>query len=401
VLRFVPPAGSPVAIEDVFEAAWIASGTAAAPVPGCLEEIAAYLGVKHIEAVGSGRAGLVLIVRALQRLKPGRDIVAVPAYTCFSVVASLVRAGVKVLPVEVDPSTLDFNFADLNAVSPDRLLAVVTSNLFGLVNDVPEARRIAAAKGAFLVDDAAQAFGATRNGVHAGTMGDVGFYSLGRGKALCTGEGGLLVTDSADIAAALAEETSALRKASLGENASVFVKMVATSLLLAPRLFWIPNLLPFLKLGVTEFDPHFEMRRASRVSLALLSQLSRGLPALNRGRAVKAQALAELFTGKKSFSLPVVSADTQPVYTRFPVLACDHATRDRAVRELRHAGIGATAFYPSAVCDIPELAPHMAIEGFHKLGAEQIAARLLTLPTHSYIKDSDLQRIGAILRAYE
>jgi perosamine synthetase len=401
MLRFVPPAGSPVAVEDVFGAARLASGDDTAVVKDCLAEIASNLGVKHIEAVCSGRAGLVLIVRALQRLRPGRDVVAVPAYTCFSVVASLVRAGVKVLPVEVNPTTLDFDLSDLSALPQERLLAIITSNLFGLVNDVPQARRVAREKGAFLIDDAAQAFGATSNGSHAGTLGDVGFYSLGRGKALTTGEGGLVVTDCDDIAAALQEEASGLRKASLAESASVFAKMLATSVLMAPRLFWIPNSLSFLKLGVTEFDPNFEIRRVSGLSLALLSKLSRGLPELNRRRALNAQAIARLFEETRRFSIPTALPGTQPLYTRFPVLADDQVTRDRALRALRQVGIGATAFYPSAICDIPEMAPHMAAQSFHKAGAEQIAQRMLTLPTHAYLKESDLQRIGSVLRAYE
>ena len=154
---------------------------------------------------------------------------AIPAYTCFSVAAAVVRTGLKIYPVEIDPHTLDFDFSQLDAVPGEKLLCIIPSNLFGLLNDLPRIRQAAQAKDAFVLDDAAQALGATRNGQFAGTEGDVGLYSLGRGKAVTTIEGGLIVTNSEEIARLVEKEAKDLDSQSrirwsrvIIENAALF-----------------------------------------------------------------------------------------------------------------------------------------------------------------------------------
>src|SRR5262249_48475493 len=154
-------------------------------------------------------AALYLALRSLSRLRPERDIVAIPAYTCFSVPASIVRAGLKIFPVDVDPKTLDFNGASLAAVPRNRLLCLVPCNLFGFPNDWSAVREVADRTGAFVVDDAAQGLGSTRDSQRAGRRGDIGIYSLGRGKSMGSVGGGLLVTDSDEIAATAQKEMDA------------------------------------------------------------------------------------------------------------------------------------------------------------------------------------------------
>ena len=74
------------------------------------------------------------------------------------------------------------------------------THLFGIPSDVDRTRRICEEKGIFLVEDAAQAMGVEHGGRKLGTLGDVGFFSLGRGKNISCGSGGIILTSSADIA---------------------------------------------------------------------------------------------------------------------------------------------------------------------------------------------------------
>src|SRR5262249_49939810 len=148
----------------------------------------------------------------------------------------------------------------------------------------PRICQAAKARGAFVVDDAAQALGAVRNGQFAGTFGDVGLYSLGRGKAVAAMEGGLVVTDSEEIACVIQEEAKNLHASSLTHGAWLLQQMLVYSFFLSPRLYWIANSLPFLRLGVTEFNPKFPTEELHSLCRALLPRLLDGLQEINEIR---------------------------------------------------------------------------------------------------------------------
>ena len=362
-----------------------------------LQTVSARLKVKHIFGTSSGRTALWLALKSLHRLHPGRDVVAVPAYTCFSVPAAIIRAGLKIYPVEINPKTLDFDPEQLAVVPEDKLLCIIPCNLFGFPNNISTVRDVARAKGAYVIDDAAQALGSTRDGELAGTLGDVGIYSLGRGKSIGSVAGGLLVTDSDEIAATIQSEHRDLVASGAVEGGRLLLKMVSYSLLLHPRLFWIPNSLPFLKLGTTEFEPSFPVRGMHPLSLALLQRMLSDLDGVNQIRRRNAKTITEALRGCHNFEFPSPGVMSQPTFVRLPILARDQAMRDRAVAQLRNAGIGATAFYPSAICDVPEIEAHMSAPHCHRVGAEQLSRRLLTLPVHPFVKAQDLDRMTEIL----
>jgi len=396
MLRFVPPAGSPLTIREIVRAA-----RAAASFHGGADEVvtsfARSIHMRHVFGAVSGRAALWLILRSLRSLRPGRCVVAVPAYTCYSVAAAIVRAGLKLYPVDVDPATLDFDFSQLESLPGENLLCIVTSNLFGLVNDVPRIGEIAGAKGAFVVDDAAQSVGASRNGRPSGTFGDVGFYSLGRGKALAAVAGGLIVTNSDEIASALRDEAERLPKSSFVDATRLLFQLLAYSIFLRPRLYWIPNSLSFLKLGITEFAPDFQVGGLPLLSCALLPQLLNKLPRMNHMRRDNAAAITASLEGNPRFFTPRPPPDCEPTYVRLPIVARDVETRDRAVFSLCAVGIGATRFYPSAICDIPGTESHMAVRNHHCPQAESLARRLLTVPTHPLVTERDLSQMAKVL----
>ncbi len=396
MLRFVPPAGAPLKMTQILRALVIAFSSNG-DTEECLTSLAARLHVRSIFGTSSGRVALWLILRSLRRLRPDRCVVALPAYTCFSVPASIVRSGLKLHPLEIDPETLDLDFSQLDSLPREKLLCVLTSNLFGLVNDVSRVRGIARAKGAFLVDDAAQAFGASRNGSFAGTLGDVGFYSLARGKALPSVEGGIIVTNSEEIAGAICAEVADLPASSFAHTAGLLLQMVTYAAFLKPRLYWIPNSLPFLKLGITEFAPNFPTARLANLSGALLAQLMDRLMEINQVRWKNATAMAHGLLGNPHFTVPRPAPDCRPSYIRFPLIAKDEATRNRAMNRLWAKGIGASPFYPSAICDIRGIGSYMAPRDFHRPKAEALSQRLLTLPTHAYVRPQDLDRIVGIL----
>jgi dTDP-4-amino-4,6-dideoxygalactose transaminase len=265
------------------------------------------------------------------------------------------------------------------------------------MNDTGKIQQIARAKGAFLVDDAAQALGANREGCPAGTRGDVGLYSFGRGKVLANLEGGLVVTRSNLIAEAVQREIGSLPLPSLGHNFGLLIKLVAYAAFLHPHLYWIPSSLPVLKLGVTEFDPDYPATRVSGLSLAVSHRLLPEAGGVAETRRRLAGETARLLQGHPKFTMLKVPPDCQPSFIRFPVLARDEATRGQAIARLRKAGISATVFYPSAICDIGGIDRYIPSREFHKPAAESLSRRLLTLPTSAYLTGKDLERMGSAL----
>ena len=397
MLRLVPPAGAPVGTGQIVRAL----GTALAGGTGeeSMARLAAHLRVRHVWGVSSGRAALWVVFRSLQRLRPERNVVALPAYTCFSVAASIVRAGLKLYPLEMDPETLDFDRSQLEALPADKLLCILTSNLFGFVNDVARVQEIARRAGAFVVDNAAQALGASRDGRFAGTNGDVGVYSLGRGKALSAMEGGLIVANTEAIARALEQEARKVLPPAPAHGAYLLFQLAAYSAFLRPSLYWIPDALPFLKLGTTEFDPQFTVRALHPLSRELLLILLERLEAMNEIRRANATRLIEALAGSRALYVPQPSPDTRPTFVRLPVIARDEATRTRAVDRLRREGIGASAFYPRAICDIENIGSHMPGPAIHCEKAERLARTLFTVPVHPLVNHRDTEKMIGVLTA--
>ncbi len=396
MFRFVPPAGTPIKAGQVL-AAFRDVMSSNGHEKQSLAPLASYLGVRYAFGASSGRAALCTILRGLRRIRPQADVVALPAYTCFSVAAAVVRAGLKIHLLDVNPETLDFDVSGANGLPAESLLCIVTANLFGYVNDVRSLRDLARARSAFLVDDAAQALGAVRDGQPAGARGDVGLFSLGRGKALSAMEGGLIVTSSEDIAHAVEQELAHFPPPSSLHGAWLAVQLLAYSALLRPGLYRIPRSMPFLKLGVTEFDPGFAVAGLHPLSRSLFLSLLNQLQSMNEVRRENAEWIISALQGHLKLSVPRLGADTQPTMVRLPVIASDEDTRALVLKRLRQAGIDASAFYPSSICDIDGIGAHMAVPRFHRTKAEHLSRTLFTLPVHPLVERQDLERTVDVL----
>jgi perosamine synthetase len=207
------------------------------------------------------------------------------------------------------------------------------------------------------------------------------------------------VTNSDEIAAAVQSEEQNFAVPTSTHWWRLLLEMVSYSLLLNPQLFWIPNSLPFLRLGTTEFDPSFRIDPMNSLLLGLLNSLLEGLDDTNEIRRTNAKAITDALSSNAGLAFPRPDGNSRATFVRLPVLAHDHALRDRAVDRLRKAGIGASAFYPSAICDIPTIEKHMSVPNFHRTHAEDLSQRLFTLPVHPFVKTHDIERMAEILTA--
>ncbi len=250
--RTVPPAAAPLSWRDLWHG--VAGACSPARSVRALErEIREHFGVRHVFLVSSGTAALTLALEALKSLSRRREVV-IPAYTCFSVPAAVVRAGLRPVPCDIDPATFDFDHALLEEKLNADTLCVIAHHLFGIPSDMERMGALCAPRGAFVVEDAAQAMGAQDKGRALGTMGDLGVFSLGRGKNITCGSGGIVVTSRDEIARAVSARCRRLEAPRPAEGLKDLVQLMLMAVFIRPRLYWIPAAVPFLRLGQTERD---------------------------------------------------------------------------------------------------------------------------------------------------
>jgi len=399
MMRLVPPAGTPVSLGLLGRI--IAQGVFS---PDSEDELSAALRQKfvagHIYLVNSGRTALTIILKAMARLAgEKRDEVIIPAYTCFSVPAAVARSGLKIRPVDIDSRTLDYDYEKLAGQDFSRVLAVLAVSLFGLPNDWDNLHRMTGENGIGIIDDAAQSMGATFKGRFRGTLGEAGFFSLGRGKNLSAYSGGIIMTDRRDLAEIISEEVGCLDYPSLAESLTAAGKLGLSVLFAHPRLYWIPASLPFLGIGETIYDPKFPMARMRPVSGAALSVLLPRLEEIIEGRRKVAGRLAAGITEAGVYTVPGYTGSDYPVGPRLPVIAPGRQKRDEAVRLLRRIGISASPMYPSPITAIDGMTGHLVISGDDYKGAQVVAGRLLTVPTHSFMTAGDIDKVVTCLSA--
>lgn len=386
IARTLAPTAAPVGIADVVWSA-VDSFRATRSFDRVEREIAQYLGASNVFLVSNGKAALTIVLRALHAIRSARRVV-IPAYTCFSVPAAVRRAGLEPVLVDVNPSTFDFDEASLRRAleSPD-ILCVVPTHLFGIPSDVPRLRAMAGPD-VFIVEDAAQAFGvAGSDGAPLGTAGDVAVFSLGRGKNVTAGGGGFIATSSSVIADRCREQYAHLPGAGVARAIRVWIELAVMSLFIHPRLYWLPAGLPFLGLGETVYEPDFEMTRLAATAAGALRRWRSRLEHANRVRAACAASWAK--------ELGLSSSRSRAAQLRFPLVMPTAEYRQAFVEDAGNAGLGISTMYPSAIHQIPELTSRFA--GQRYPGAESLAARLVTVPTHHFVRPEDRSAIRRIL----
>src|SRR5918998_4225162 len=158
-------------------------------------EFAAYLGAEHCVAVANGTDALTIALRALG-VGPGDEVV-MPSFTFYATAEAAIVAGATPVFCDIEPDTFCVTAETVKAVLTPRTKAIVPVHLFGNLAPVPELREL----GPPVVEDAAQAAGASLDGVKAGALGDAATFSFFPAKNLpCLGDGGAIVTGDDGVA---------------------------------------------------------------------------------------------------------------------------------------------------------------------------------------------------------
>ncbi|AXH96404.1 DegT/DnrJ/EryC1/StrS family aminotransferase [Ornithinimicrobium avium] len=311
-----------------------------------------YAGVRHCVGVANGTDALELALRAVD-VEAGDEVV-LPANTFIATAEAVSRIGAVPVPVDVDPEHLLIDPAAAEAAVTDRTSAIVPVHLYGQTAPVAELVRLADRVGVAVVEDAAQAQGASRAGRRAGTWGTASGTSFYPGKNLgAAGDAGAVLTDDAEVAR---------RVRTIADHGS-------------PRKYVHE---------VVGFNSRLDALQA----LVLSAKLAR-LEEWNERRRAAADRYDRLLAGVEEVRPPRRHPDNTDVWHLYVVQVED---RDRVLAALQAAGVGAAVHYPTPV----HLSPAYEHLG-HRAGAfpvaEAAAARILSLPIYPHITADQQQHV--------
>lgn len=340
-----------------------------------------------------GRGAMVFLLRAIFNIsKPtNRRFVVIPSFTCYSVVSSIIKAGLDVLVCDIDESTLSYDLRQLRQIDFNTVLAIVTSNLFGLPNDLHNLETIAKENNVYLIDDAAQSLGAEFEGRVVGSFGDAGIISFDKGKNVTSINGGFVLSRNGLLDDYLRETYKEEKYPGFFKKVSNYSKAVAYYVFLRPSLYGIPLSLPFLGLGKTVYDEGYKVERFDdRLASIALPQMIQ-LKDTTQARVQKAAIykrdieLSNTIIGVKE--LP----KSRPAYLRFPIRITDPETRQRFLSKARVLGISTS--YPASVASLKGLGARLKLHNGQYPSGQRIASQLVTLPTHHLITKPDIVKI--------
>lgn len=389
--RTLPPAAAPIPFMDVLRV-----------LPACFqndacgfqfeEEIKQEFGQPYCLLVSSGKAALVLILKALRNLYPGRDEVLIPAFTCYSVPAAIKKAGLKIKLCDTGTGSLDLDKKQLRKIvetdkKENKILCVLVTHFFGCPADFAGIKEIVGDK-IPIVEDAAQAMGEEIGNKKIGTLGDAGFFSLGRGKALSTIEGGVIVTSREDLDDELTRLSKKMGIYSVSGKMKLAVKAIFTTFMQRPFLFWLPKALPFLRLGETIYEEDFPIYRMSFFQKSLARNWQERLKGHQKVRRKHIKFWQEYLPQNLS---QICSRQKRTSLIRFPVVAQTAEEREWFCKKSEETGCGIMRTYPLPINEISELRHEFAGEIFPN--AKLLSERLMTIPVHEYVKKEDMIRV--------
>ena len=323
----------------------------------------------------SGTSALVLALRAA--VPPG-GVVGFPGYSCVDLAAAALRAGVRVRLYDLDPATLGPDLDSIDALLRRGVDALVVAHLYGYPADVPAVRERASRAGVVVIEDAAQGAGGALAGQRLGTLGDLSILSFGRGKGLCAGGGGALLSRDGRF-------TQALDRVKLRPSGRGWLGLAKTTVQWAlgrPSVYAIPSSIPWLHLGEMVYRSAGEPARLPSGAASLI-QSAFALDDLTASRRREvARVLDAAARAARGIGVSDLIREADGGYLRY-------AVRDLTGGRTMDRALGVLRAYPHTLAEQRELAPVLVPGEPATPGATELRRTLFTLPTHHFVSASD------------
>ena len=335
-------------------------------VEACERELAEFAGAKHCLTVASGTDALALALM-VESVRPG-DAVICPAFTFAATAEVVAWLGAAPVFADVEPEGFNLDVASAaRAIATARARgltprAIIAVDLFGRPADHGEIAALAAAEGLWVLDDAAQAFGASYRGRRLGTLARMTATSFFPAKPLgCYGDGGALLFDDD----ALVEPLTSLRVHGQGgddkyDNVRIGMNGRMDAIQCA-----------VIRQKLTIFADEIERRQAVAASYA--------------------EALGDVVT------VPRVPPDRRSVWAQYTVTLPAGTDRDAFQAELKAAGVPSAVYYGRAMHHQSAYAHYPVAAGGCPV-AEDLARRVVSLPMHPYLSAHDQDRVVTAVR---
>lgn len=380
--RFLAPAGHIIYWKEIFT--YLFSNISRSPLS--IDDLKPYL-------LNSGTSALAYLLMKLKPINLSKNEVIIPAYTCPTLAAAIIKSGLK--PVICDISLSDFSLLieDLQIKINEKTLAIIQVELFGILPENEKVREIVDQNKLIFIGDAAQSLGnyLNNNKLLQSQKYDFLIFSTGRGKPInLLHGGGLFVLN--DRYLSLDMDVIKIQELNLQEKLKSFMEILFYKIFLHPRLYNIPRSLPFLNLGKTELSLNIVIKSYNKKLKYLFNSMVNRYTQISTVRLKAKEMYLKLISKYSSFLLPVQISEKHELI-RFPVLFSDAGKRDLVMKELELAGIGATGLYPFPLNNQPGLESYQLDACTN---ASLIADNILTLPIHEYVSESDYKKIGDI-----
>jgi len=348
------------AVVKVLKSGILTHSLGAGPVVTKFEkEFANFANTKHAIAVNTGTAALHVAVLAAN-VKPGEEVI-LPSFTFVATAEAVVIAGAKPVFVDIDPKTYNILPKKIEEAITRKTKAVIPVDLYGLPADLQPIKEIAEKHGLIVIEDAAQAHGATYKEKPAGFFADVACWSLYASKNMTTGEGGVITTSNDEMT----DQMRLIR--SHGEKAKYASFMLGHNY------------------------------RMTEIQAAIGCVQLKKLPAFLSKRRSNARRLTEILKKTEKLQLPQEPKNFGHSWYLYTVRLKDatERERDRIVEELKKEGIGAEVYYVNPV----HLMPYYR-NVFGKFGlpeTEEAAKQIMSLPVHPRVTEEQIDYIGKTL----
>jgi perosamine synthetase len=336
------------AVADVLRSGRLVQGPRVASFE---DGFASYVGTKHAVAVNSGTAALHVALLAAG-VGAGDEVITTP-FSFIATANSILYCNAKPVFVDIDEMTFNIDASLIAKAITNRTKAVLIVHLYGQPCDMDEIVRICNEHNLTLIEDACQAHGAEYRGKKVGSYG-IGCFSLYASKNIMTGEGGMVTTDSADIA----------------QRARLIRSHGETERYLHPTL-------------------GFNYRMTDVLAALGICQL-RKLDELNAKRSKNAAFLAGQLGEMRWLVPPAVGPHRKHVFQQFTIRVTDGSglSRDGLAVILREKGVATGIHYSTPIHRQP-LYRDLGYE-MHLPVSERAAKEVLSLPVHPKLSDQDL-----------
>ena len=328
--------------------------------------LGAHLGGAHVVPCANGTDALTLALMSLA-LPPGTEVI-VPAFTYVATLEAAALLGLRPVLVDVLPDTFNVDPAAVRAALTPRTGAVVVVHLFGQCADLEELTKICRAAGVALIEDNAQALGATftfasGETAHAGTVGEVGTTSFFPSKNLgCLGDGGALFTRDAARAALLRQ------LANHGQSQKYHHERIGLN------------------------------SRLDTLQAALLRVKLRHLPAAQAARQAVAARYDAALGAVPGLHIPARDPRSSHVFHQYTIKV-EGSRRDALQAHLLEHGIPSAIYYPLPVHAQPAYA-YLGYRAGQFPVAERLCQQVLSLPVHPGLTGTQVDYVVATVTAF-